>query len=300
MGVIHATKRYRRPSKETISITQSPGVTPQPPSQSPLPVPTVAQLSSTPQNTDTVVYNGSFDSVPDWRASVKPSMGSDNNFEIVPGGYEGMGLLAKYKKGSYAGDSSSVGKSATIFRINFDERGSNIGPREEMYFQFRVKFMKGFQFNKTGKLPGLAGGTSNTGGNPPNGMDGWSVRTVWRGNTLASYLYVLGIERYGIELPWSDSKGKPTVISTGSWNCITLRVKMNDASKRNGIVEGWLNDVKQFSKVDLQFRTIAGLKIDNILFDTFFGGSSPEFASPIDQSAVFDSLLLSNKQPSCS
>ena len=40
---------------------------------------------------------------------------------------------------------------------------------EEVYYSYKIKFSSGFDFVRGGKIPGIAGGTGNTGGNKPDG-----------------------------------------------------------------------------------------------------------------------------------
>ena len=58
---------------------------------------------------------------------------------------------------------------------------TNFGSHESMYLEYKVRFAEDFDWVLGGKLPGLDGGTGNSGGNKPNGEDGWSVRFMWRG-----------------------------------------------------------------------------------------------------------------------
>lgn len=248
-----------------------------------------------------LLYTGDFDGKPNWTISMKPVLGSDNSFSITDNGYMGKGLRAFYRKGAYAGESSPGGKSATIFRIPFTSKGANIGKKYDIYFRYRVKFESNFQFAKQGKLPGLGGGKSNTGGNLPTGYDGWSVRNIWTGGALASYLYVpgTGISEYGLEAPWHYKDGSLMQLQPGSWHCIETRIRMNTPGQKDGILIGRLDGIEGLNKNDILYRMTDKLNIDTILFSTFFGGSNSSFASPIDQYAVFDDLALSSGPIGC-
>ena len=47
-----------------------------------------------------------------------------------------------------------------------------------------------FDFVRAGKIPGLAGGRTNTGGRKPDGTDGWSARMMWRTSPSAAFFSV--------------------------------------------------------------------------------------------------------------
>jgi hypothetical protein len=51
-----------------------------------------------------------------------------------------------------------------------------------MRLSYYVRFSENFDFVKGGKLPGLFGGVGNSGGEIPDGTDGFSTRFMWRRN----------------------------------------------------------------------------------------------------------------------
>ena len=82
-------------------------------------------------------------------------------------------------------------------------------PSDEYYFSYRIRFDEAFDFVKGGKLPGLAGGTANSGGKVPDGYDGWSARLMfWENGKLSYYLYFPGqTSQWGEQLFFRDEKG---------------------------------------------------------------------------------------------
>ncbi len=246
------------------------------------------------------LFFGGFETQP-WQSTFGASKLISDNAQIVrdPSGKYGNTLKVNYKKGSYASPSSPVGTSATSFHSFFDDTGLNIGKYDDLYLRYLVRFESGFNFNKSGKLPGLAGGTSNSGGHPPNGIDGWSGRLNWvDGGQVISYLYVPGVKKYGLEIPWQIDK-KGATLETGQWECLEIRIKLNTPGKKNGVMQGWLNGELAMDHDDLYFRDTESLKIDNLMFDTFFGGDTPDFASPKNQSAYFDNFVISTNPIGC-
>ncbi len=88
--------------------------------------------------------------------------GLDKRGAIVAGNgaYQGRSLLVKYPARSVG-----TGEGGGQFRVN-------LPPRAEYYLSYMLQFRDGFDFAKGGKLPGLCGGRSNTGGmfaNRPGG-----------------------------------------------------------------------------------------------------------------------------------
>jgi hypothetical protein len=63
-------------------------------------------------------------------------------------------------------------------------------------------------------------------------------------------------------------------------------VTLNTPGQANGSVSVWYdrsgNEPPDFETKNLTYRTVSTLKIDLIFFSTFFGGSDPSWATPID------------------
>lgn len=213
---------------------------------------------------------------------------------IVNDPIQGRVLRVKYPSGKYGSKDSGVA-FPWILR----------GKYEELNLSYRVKFQSGFQFTTSGKLPGLCGATDDigcfryTGGNPPNGDDGFSVRVVWlRGDgSVGTYVYHANQNgKYGDIFQWKYANGKPVYLIPGQWHTIELRVVMNDPGIANGYAEAWL-DGEVVSRADgLLFRnnTSAGrsIKINEMYFNTFHGGNKPIDAPTQTQYAYFDDFRL--------
>jgi hypothetical protein len=258
-------------------------------------------LSEGGLNRPGVLFFGGFEGNP-WTSTMKPVLpGGHGNYIIDSGaGYSGSkSLRSTYLAGSYGSYSSPVGTSSTIFHIPFGATGINIGSHDDLYFRFLVKFQPGFQFAKSGKLPGLAGGTDNAAGKPPTGYDGWSGRLDWVANGgVISYMYVPGIAKYGLELRW-EVNGDRNLIKPGRWACMEMRYRMNTPGHNNGLAEGWFNRRLAVKKDNMNFRSTSKLSIDNILFTSFFGGATSDYASPQTQHADFDDLVVSQHFIGC-
>jgi len=300
----HAAQKHKATSKPVSHPATAPVKHAPPATPTPTPVSHAVGDALTEQAMKTdpnIVFFGGFEASP-WTNTMHPVLSTGNeNFSLQRGAGYGNSLALRtfYKKGSYASHDSPVGTSATIFKIPFGANGINIGTATDLYFRFLVKFQPGFAFGKSGKLPGLAGGADNAGGRPPNGYDGWSSRLDWvEGGGLISYLYVPGIEKYGMELDW-EVEGEGQLLTPGSWDCLEMHTHLNTPGKNDGLAQGWINDKLALDAKDINYRATDKLTINNILFDTFFGGATVDYASPQDQYADFDNFALSTSYIAC-
>lgn len=164
------------------------------------------------------------------------------------------------------------------------------GEYNQLYYSYKIKFAKGFDFVKGGKLPGIAGGTANTSGKKPNGTDGWSVRMMWgRGGKLVQYVYHPDQTRaFGDAFEWQIPP-----LETGKWHTIKTRVRMNRPSKHDGLIQSWFNGKLVLDRRDIRFRNNKKLLIDRFMFASFFGGSDPSWAPKRDQNIYLDEFILS-------
>lgn len=248
-----------------------------------------------------MLYFGGFEGAP-WYQTMHADVTAGNHMAIVPGAgvFGSKALRTTYLQGSYGSYASPSGTSSTIFKVPFGSTGANIGAHDDLYFRFMVRFQPGFQFDKSGKLPGLAGGTDNAGGHPPDGYDGWSGRLDWVGNGgIISYLYVPGIQKYGLELTWHPNGQTTQLLKPGQWACLEMRYRMNTPGLNDGIAQGWLNGAVAIDYHNINFRSTTNLAIDNILFTTFFGGATADYASPQTQYADFDSFAVATQYIPC-
>ena len=169
---------------------------------------------------------------------------------------------------------------------------------DELYFSYRIKFEDNFDFVRGGKLPGLAGGTANTGGNTPNGSDGWSARMMWKRNGgIVQYVYHPDQYQnlpYGDEFPW-ESGGQQCRFVPGVWYHIEVRIVMNTPQEKDGIIQAWLNGIKVLDRKNIRFRDVENLSIDIDYFSTFFGGGDSSWAATKDEFIFFDDFIISTR-----
>lgn len=215
-----------------------------------------------------------------------------NLLSVVNGkeAYSGKSLKLRYPAGK---SSCKNAKDCIQWHTDLDVK------LDTLYYGFRIKFSENFDFVWGGKLPGLAGGNGNSGGNIPNGKDGWSVRIMWNDeNQLVSYVYHPDqVWKYGDTYIWDMSEQKNGEIERGKWHTIQTRLQLNTPGKKDGSIIAWLNGKRVLVKKGLRFRDINSLEIDNFHFVSFFGGNGPKWAPKVDQTAYIDDVRISRIPP---
>lgn len=163
------------------------------------------------------------------------------------------------------------------------------GGRDCLVLSYRLKFDDNFDFVKGGKLPGLYGGKGNTGGKIPNGSDGFSTRYIWKERGAGSvYAYLPTSETWGTAIGQGSWR-----FEVGQWHSLEQLVQLNTPGNADGVVNIWYDQRLVHSETGLMFRSTADLKIDGLLFSTFFGGNNASFATPVDTHIQFRDFVLS-------
>lgn len=153
---------------------------------------------------------------------------------------------------------------------------------------YKIRFDKNFNWVIGGKLPGLFGGKGNSGGNIPNGFDGFSTRYMWnRKGMVAVYAYLPTSKRWGTPIHSDKSK-----LYRGVWHTIKQQVILNTPNRNNGRIRVWLDSKLIIDKTNIFFRKTDVLKINGMMFSTFFGGNSQEWASKLDTYIDFSDFKI--------
>ncbi len=213
---------------------------------------------------------------PDWGMGL-------NLLSIVSGqqAYSGKGLRLRYPKG-VSGCLNS--KQCINWKPKLDQEFTTL------YYGYRFKFAKNFPFVKGGKLPGIGGGTANSNAKIPNGRDGWSVRIMWQQDgRLAQYVYHPDQQSHFGDLIPLDMP----ILTLGKWHTIQTRVTLNQAGKKNGVIKTWLDGKVVLNRYNMRFRFGNNLKINRLLFASFYGGHGAKWAPPHDTYAFIDDVRLS-------
>ncbi|HUR68250.1 MAG TPA: hypothetical protein VM370_03320 [Candidatus Thermoplasmatota archaeon] len=187
-------------------------------------------------------------------------------------------LRVRYPDGAIGSDSGAEWKAKPF------------SPQESLHMRYKVRFPVGFDFVRGGKLPGLYGGAGNSGGNIPDGTDGWSTRMMWReGGKGEVYAYLPTSETWGTSL----GRGTWNFTADGTWHSVEQEVVLNLVGSANGIVRVWYDGVKVYEKTGLKFRTVSTLKLDGVFFSTFYGGNDASWSPPKDEHADFAEFAVS-------
>ena len=185
-------------------------------------------------------------------------------------------LQVKYRAGEIWAQGSKVGYKKSL-------------PGGDTYIsEYDLKFPKGFEFKRGGKLPGMCGGRCTTGCLPIH-ADGWSARFMWRENgRIVLYLYHQNRPgRCGEDF---DLNFKAT---PGKWFHIKSQIKIDSPDKDNGSIKIWVNGKEALEKNDLRLRGATdGALIDKFNFVTFYGGSDSIWAPNNDNYAYFDNIVI--------
>jgi len=250
-------------------------------------------VSESPQVTtaDAVLWRGELsatDWIETWGAQESGAWGLEN-LEVRPlseGPFSEV-LRVYYPAGSA---SPSVSRSQGValgggqFYANL-----NLPAQTALRLSYAVRFSEDFDFVKGGKLPGLYGGTGNSGGKIPDGTDGFSTRLMWRRAGAGElYVYLPTSEKYGTSLDRGAWTFEP-----GVWYRIEQEIVLNQPDQADGRARVWVDGERVINQEGLQFRTVDALKIDGLFFSTFFGGGDASWSTPKDVYVDFADFSVS-------
>ena len=170
--------------------------------------------------------------------------------------------------------------------------------KQEYYFSYWLKFDGDFDFNgprhSGGKLPGLGSGDLASGGNKPNGNNGFTSRYMWREDGKAT-LYLYHMDQpgtYGEDVSLTGADGNDKYFQRGKWHNMVQRVKANDGSQSNGEVDVWMDGEQVLDLDGLKFMT-GNQGIDTAYFSTFHGGYGSDWWPDHNVNASFDDFVVS-------
>lgn len=152
---------------------------------------------------------------------------------------------------------------------------------------YDVRFGEDFQFVRGGKLHGLGPSRPITGGRPMS-AEGWSARVVFgREGTARTYLYNQDQPgTYGTSVTSEEFR-----FERGRYHAVSFHVKLNDPEEANGHAHIYVDGERVVAHDNVRFRGEDGdhTLIDRVLFSTFHGGSSPEWA-PKDEDGDYTTV----------
>ncbi|MFW6436780.1 MAG: polysaccharide lyase [Halococcoides sp.] len=182
---------------------------------------------------------------------------------------------------------------------------------DELYLGYRVTFGAGFEFsNAGGKLPGLIGSADGvyavTGGDDPDGENGWSARMMWRdppdedldrGGLVMFYVYHPDQPgEYGENMFWDDGPSGQVYFERDTAHEIEHRIVTNTPGESDGVLEGWFDGEKAFERRDLRFWDVPDRGINRFYLSSFFGGgNTPKWAHSRDEHIYYDEFVISTE-----
>jgi hypothetical protein len=149
-----------------------------------------------------------------------------------------------------------------------------IKPGHEYTFEYRIRFDGNFDFSRGGKIPGLAGGNAPTGCVNVD-ANGFSARMMWRENgKLIGYLY-----DQDQSVDCGDGIATPFTFTRDMWHQVKERVRINTGKNHDGILQVWLNDKMVIDRSNVEYMVESPTnRINTVLFHSFFGGSTQDWA----------------------
>lgn len=164
-----------------------------------------------------------------------------------------------------------------------------IAPQTSLRLSYYLRFSDNFDFVKGGKLPGLFGGEGASGGDNPDGTDGFSTRFMWRREGEGElYAYLPTSDAYGTSIGRGNWRFQP-----GVWHHLEQEVTLNQPTRANGRVRVWLDGNLVLDEGNLEFRSVDQLQIGGLFFSTFFGGNDASWATPQDVYIDFADFTVS-------
>jgi hypothetical protein len=163
-----------------------------------------------------------------------------------------------------------------------------IRPGREYIFEYRIRFDGNFPFSRGGKIPGLGGGTAPTGCVTTTGA-GFSARMMWReGGALIGYVYDNDQStECGNALP-TGFRFQPN-----QWHAIKERIRLNTGRNRDGIMQVSVDGRMVLDSSNRAFMNESPTgRVDVVLFHSFFGGSSADWAPSRDCTISFADLYV--------
>lgn len=197
---------------------------------------------------------------------------------------KGRCLKVRYPKGGVKTDASGVEASIWLEK--------NKRMHKKLEISYYVKFEKGTNFVKGGKLPGLGG---------RDGNKKQTLRIMWRENGKLEFYIHTNTEEMNTRLWWNNTGKGQAKIQPNKWYHVRLRFTMNDFGKKNGRMEGWLNGVKYADYKNrgdfVQKRSEKGFGLNHIHLSSFYGGSAyknpnKDFRARKDEFAYFDDMVV--------
>lgn len=233
---------------------------------------------------------------------------SGTNHSIAPGPNRNESAWeAVYPAGSYNPNGAIRGGFGFYLQgPEFFAQG--LATANEVLTSYSVMFESDWDWVEGGKLPGQFGGVDSSayqcsGGRQTDRIDCFDLRLMWRANGLGEVYGYLPLTEDNasvlknvppktIENPdygFSIGRGAWT-FQAGAWNTVAELIKLNTPGQNDGVLQLWVNGTMVIDVKGLEFRNSSESVFQGMHFQTFFGGSTAAYASPIDQRAWFTDI----------
>lgn len=166
------------------------------------------------------------------------------------------------------------------------------GQYDHLFFQYRVRFPEDFSWVKGGKLPGLTTSPDSPTGCIANStFDGFSARYMWREEGLLwGYIYnPVKQENCGDYYATQP----PLYLQKNQWHTLKQEVYIGTPGVADGYIKVWINGGLVINVSRVLLRKSADIHIDTAKMDTFFGGSTADWAPETDQHIYFSDFIIS-------
>ena len=210
---------------------------------------------------------------------------NEGRISIIPGDSPNQGNVLQIR---YEAQKFGIAPGGVQWR-------TKLGSHEELYVSYWVKFAKNFDFVRGGKLPGLTGGQIEA-YKRPSGYDFFMALHMFQpeGKGL-QYIYHMDQPNLMADSVKFDVGVDHRYFIPGKWHKLETRVKLNTPGLSNGLVQTWFDGELAADRQNLRFRNTDSLKIDRLVFATFFGGSNSSWATSKTEYAYFDNVVVATK-----
>jgi len=158
---------------------------------------------------------------------------------------------------------------------------------DELYLSYNVFFEDGFDWGLGGKLPGFCSIPSPHGLDGPEPDEGTMAIMMWQPDgKLKFYCY------FHEDFDYQYGRGPviPSVLETGKWFNITVRLVNSSPWDKDGLMEIFVNGVLDMTWNHIQTREKSEIMLNTIAFNTFQGGGDKSYAPDVDGTALFDGI----------
>ncbi|KAH7098114.1 hypothetical protein BKA62DRAFT_403666 [Auriculariales sp. MPI-PUGE-AT-0066] len=213
-----------------------------------------------------------------------------------------MSYQASYPQGSFKPSGPAPGGFGFYFG---GPKNFSFENADEILVSYAVYFPDNFDWWLGGKLPGPFGGTSQqqaracSGGRQEDRDKCFSMRLMWREHGDGEiYLYApktvqnnVSAERLAGTV-FEDDFGISVArgafqFTAGAWTTVAQRVRLNDIGQTNGEIELWTNGKSVIHATGLEIRVHPETTFRGVHAQTFFGGNTSDWATPVDQKTYF-------------